>query len=349
VTYSIRESRETAFEWLLRRRFLTALMVFGIPLLVLAFTAVLPRKYVSDSSFTAQAGRTSSNIGGIAAQLGLSTGSSDAFQNPAFYAALLQSRQLLDHALDTQVEIDGRRVSVLSHIDAAARSRVDRERARKKLASDVKVATDTKTGLIHLTVASDDARVAAAANSGLLQNLNQVNLDMRHASATAERKFAEQRLQEARAELRGAEGALASFLRSNRDYGGSPDLRVEYERLNREVSIDQQLFLTVAQAQEQARVEEERDTPVITVVEPPEVPLSPAPRMLAFRAVAALALGVFVAFLLALWSTAWRPILRSKLDSTDERRARPTVSGQPRSGLARLAGGLGITSDRIND
>ena len=88
---------------------------------------------------------------------------------------------------------------------------------------------------------------------------------------------------EVRRDLQEAENRLAGFLKVNRDYQNAPDLRFQYDRLNREVSIQQQLFVSLAQSFEQAKIDEVRDTPVISVVEAPEVPARPDSRFLAIK------------------------------------------------------------------
>jgi uncharacterized protein involved in exopolysaccharide biosynthesis len=95
-------------------------------------------------------------------------------------------------------------------------------------------------------------------------------------------------------EKRQAEDELQAFLQRNRDFRSSPQLSFAYDRLADNVSLRQQLYTAVAQAYEQARIEEVRDTPVITVVEAPMLPARPDPRPF-FRAIAATVLLALVA------------------------------------------------------
>jgi uncharacterized protein involved in exopolysaccharide biosynthesis len=61
----------------------------------------------------------------------------------------------------------------------------------------------------------------------------------------------------------------------------------------------QQLYSTLVQSFEQTRIEEVRDTPVITVLDPPEPPVLPEPRRLIQRAMLAGIVGAVVGILLA--------------------------------------------------
>jgi hypothetical protein len=59
------------------------------------------------------------------------------------------------------------------------------------------------------------------------------------------------------------------------------------------------VYNTLAQAYEQAKIEEVRDTPVITVVETPDRPIRPDPRGVVSRGLLAGLLGAMFAVLLA--------------------------------------------------
>jgi hypothetical protein len=104
-----------------------------------------------------------------------------------------------------------------------------------------------------------------------------VQLQRRQSQAAAEREFTFRRLEEVRGDLRQAENRFEAFLERNRGFD-SPSLLFEQDRLRRAVSLQQQLFTTLAQAYEQAKIDEVRDTPVITVIEAPETPIRPEPR-----------------------------------------------------------------------
>ena len=116
----------------------------------------------------------------------------------------------------------------------------------------------------------------------------------------AEREFTEERLRQARQELLVAERRLGAFMERNRDFRFSPTLTFEEERLSADLSAQRQLLTTLTQAYEQARIEEVRDTPVITVVEPPVRPVRAERRFLIFRAVGGIIAGATVGLVLVL-------------------------------------------------
>ena len=79
-------------------------------------------------------------------------------------------------------------------------------------------------------------------------------------------------------ELAFAEDSLKAFMFENRQFSNSPQLVFEEDRLQRQVSMRQDLVSAIAQAYEQARIEEVRNLPVITVIDHPEPPALADPR-----------------------------------------------------------------------
>jgi len=81
---------------------------------------------------------------------------------------------------------------------------------------------------------------------------------------------------------------------TNRQFGGSPQLTFDRERIQRVVTTRQQVYASLSQAYEDARIREVRDTPVITMVEPPSVPSLPEPRGRVKRVFLGLLIGAFI-------------------------------------------------------
>jgi uncharacterized protein involved in exopolysaccharide biosynthesis len=274
---------------------------------VTVYTLVRPREYTAESSFVPQQRRSTQGgtFSAIAAQLGLSMLTGDASAGPAFYADLLSSRELLERVVaDTfTVPVDGanRTVTLVDWYHAKGETPgIRRDVAVEKLRRDLDAAAVQKTGVVRLRITLRNPALSAQVNQRLLDLLNEFNLKNRQVQAGEERRFTERRLQEVRGDLRAAEDRQAAFMARNREFQSSPELRTAYERLAREVSIQQQLFIALAQNYEQAKFDEVRDTPVISIVERPEAPARPDPRYLAVKAVVALFAGALVGLLGAL-------------------------------------------------
>src|SRR5262249_39127465 len=104
----------------------------------------------------------------------------------------------------------------------------------------------------------------------------------------------------------------------------------EYDRLLRAVTMQQQVYSSLAQAFEQARIDEVRNTPVLTLVDPPNLPAEPDRRWLLAKALLAALLGAMIGALVAL--------VRDFLGRTGDAARVPTSGNEPESPLARAAG-----------
>jgi tyrosine-protein kinase Etk/Wzc len=286
---------------LLRHRQLvlgSGLLVFA---LVVGITLLLPRSYTSRSSFMPQTRTQAGALTGLAAQFGLSLplSAGDGGQSPAFYADLVKSRSILGGVVDSQFEYQSDQGPVKGTLVEFYKSKgktpaLQRDAAIRKLEEDVEASTVQKTGVVDLAVTVRQPALALQINQRLLDLINQFNLRTRQSQAAQERRFTERRLAEVRQDLRAAEDRLQQFLQRNRDIRNSPDLTFQADRLQREVTMQQQVFTTLAQAYEQAKIEEVRDTPVITVVERPEVPVRPDRRGLIGKGLLGLLLGLLL-------------------------------------------------------
>jgi uncharacterized protein involved in exopolysaccharide biosynthesis len=284
-------------------------LIIGTAVLLTAVVAVatllFPRSYTANSTLTPQSRRSGSSLSGLAAQFGLALPTGEGGQSPAFYADLLTSRQILGAVVDTKFEYPSDTGTVRGTLVEIYRSKgatpaLRRDGAIRQLAKSVQATTVQKTGVIDVAVTARHPELALLLSKRLIELLNEFNLHTRRTQAGAERRFTEQRLGEVRRDLRAAEDDLQRFLQRNRDYRNSPELNFQQERLQREVLLQQQLFSTLSESYEQAKIEEVRDTPVITVVEAPEAPVRPDPRGLVRNSFLSLLLGTVLGMALAI-------------------------------------------------
>jgi uncharacterized protein involved in exopolysaccharide biosynthesis len=293
---------------LLRHRWLVlrwTLLVFAA---VVGLTLVLPRTYTARSSFMPQARKPNSSLTGIAAQFGLVMPTADAAQSPAFYADLLTSRGILGSLMDSTFEFRTDEGTVQGSLadyyeSKGATPALRRDAAIRELAEDIEATTVQKTGVVNLEVTMREPALALQVNRRLLDLLNQFNLRTRQSQAGEERRFTERRLAEVRQDVRAAEDRLQQFMQRNRDMRNSPELTFQADRLQREVMMQQQVYTTLAQAYEQAKIEEVRDTPVITQVEQPELPVRPDRRGLVVKGVLGLLVGLLIGSAFAFWKS----------------------------------------------
>jgi len=283
------------------------IIMLGVALagLLVAIGLVRPRQYTAKASFVPQS-RTPQVASGIAAQFGLTLPGTKGDESPAFYVELLKSRGVLRAAALTEYQAarsrTGRR-GPSTLVDAYQKpgkpTEVRIDATIKRLDKDVGSSVSNKSGLVTLTARSESAQLSQQIVTRLLELLNQFNLDRRRSQAAEERRFTESRVTDVKAELRASEDRLQYFLQANRDYTNSPSLRFQEQRLTADITLLRQLYTTLAQAYEQAKIDEVRDTPVITVVETPEAPVRPDSRGLVLRGLGGMIAGMLLGIALA--------------------------------------------------
>lgn len=246
-----------------------------------AIVALRPTEYEAESKFLLHsASSPTSGVSGFAAQLGLSTAGGAAGESMEFYAMLLKSRALLLRAAESNYRVarakgdtvSGALANFYEEIPRGTRA-VGASRAAMAsaiLGDGIDVETDTRTGLVTLRTKAPYPELAEGVNRRLLELVNDFNLRRRQSQAATERRFVEDRMQQAQAQLQAAEQDQESFLEQNRRYQESPQLSVTAQRLQRRIELRQGIYVSLAQAYEQARIQEVRDTPLITVIESPD-------------------------------------------------------------------------------
>ncbi len=302
------------------RRFLGAAVLVGV-VIALLFGIVQRPMYKSTGSLLPQARRSGTNLPAVAAQLGLSISSGDANQSPQFYVDLVKSREILKPVvLNTYSFVDnGKRVSgTLAEIYGvrAARSDAGIQEAMDRLEGNMSAGASAKTGVVSVSVGTRWPVLSSQVLQRILEELNTFNLESRQNQASAEKRFSVARLSDAQSELRSAEERLQNFLQDNREWRTSPRLSLEQDRLVREISTRQQVYTTIAQMYEQARMDEVRNTPLITIVEKPNIPLKPESRHLlrnsVFGIVAALMFALLVVFARERFAVGWNRDLAAR-------------------------------------
>lgn len=309
-----------ALNALLRFRTTVLMLTAGVAAFMIAFALLRPRTYTSTASFVPEATRAPTSLSGLAAQFGVTVPSQQSTESSQFYVDLLRSRSVLEAAVETQYSVAGERgpakatlVQVYDPREATAELR--REAAAKRLNRSLSTSISSKTDVITVRVTMPEPRLAQQVNVRLLALLSNFNMSKRQSRAREERRFSQQRLQDAKAELRVAEDRLQIFLERNRSVANAPSLAFQEDRLRSDLLVLRQLVTMLQQAAEQARMDEVRDTPVLTVVETADIPTRADPR----GAIKFALLGVFLGAVLGVVVALSRNVLErtGTLDSVE--------------------------------
>jgi uncharacterized protein involved in exopolysaccharide biosynthesis len=259
-----------------RQRWRMLLVCSGAGALAGTVTAlVLPSYYSSGASFQGENTPPSSlpgSVAGLAAQVGiLQLGSQN---NAQYFGDLLSTDAVLRPVVRASVPWR-QGFAPLSTVygvadEPAAQREFDAVRVlRKSLSVDVNV----RTSVVRFDLEARTPELAFALAETTLNVLDRVLIDFRKSRATAEQSFSGDRADQAQRELRAAEDSLTVFSERNRAIANSPSLQMREAELRRNIDVAQQVYLQLRLLAEQAGVQAVRNTPTITVIDQPVVPV----------------------------------------------------------------------------
>ena len=85
--------------------------------------------------------------------------------------------------------------------------------------------------------------------------------------------FIDDRISEIKQELEIKEENQIQFQERNQNYNKSPNLTLQFSRMQRDINVLKQVFLTLKQQYELVRIEEAKDSTVPLVIDPPNLPI----------------------------------------------------------------------------
>ena len=170
------------------------------------------------------------------------------------------------------------------------------ESALKAIREKISVNIDEEKQLVKITVLMPEPRLAANIGNFLTTLIENYVQNEQKTSTKQNLQYIEKRLEAVQQELRKAEEELQLFEERNRQWEQSPVLRMEHSRLQRKVTIKQEVYLTLQQEREMAEIELVKETPVINVLDeavPPELRAKPKRKLIVI-------VGTFAGFFLSL-------------------------------------------------
>jgi uncharacterized protein involved in exopolysaccharide biosynthesis len=288
-----------------RALIIIAAILGGAILGIMEFTK--ERMFVAYASFTVRGARAPTSASTLATQLGLNIGTSgDEAQSAEFFIDLVRSRSIVARIADSLYTINTpkgpvrRSLASIYGFDKSA-GQLAKAEAVEQLRDRITASSWGQTGIILLSVVAEQPALSQQILNNLIAELDAFNIARRKERAAAEREFLEKLLNDAKLDLVRAETQLSTFRELNRAYANSPALGLENSRLQREVGMRQEIVTAMTQSLEQAKIEEVRDTPAITLIDRPEPAAAPAThesiRKTLIGLVAGMMVGIIIAFL----------------------------------------------------
>ena len=315
---------------------------------ITAIAVTLNKKpeWVTTSKIMAEGVQASSPISSIAEQFGVRVASGAGTASPEFYSQLVKSPEVLTpvaartYTMTREGQKQSGFISKLYGYKTKTQDDVLTV-SRDVLALKIRTNPDPMTGMVTVDFAAPAKDLSITLNREILASANNFLQERRSARAAAETKFMESRLNEARSQLAVAEANLRDFVSQNRQYQTSPQLNLQYMQLDRNVNLRQQVFVTLSQNYEQARIEAMRNVSLISVLQRPEYAVAKRVPSLFRNVFLGFVLGTLVAMGLV---TARTKLAREPLDNpadVEEFRAliRAAVPKPVRRGRRQLRGG----------
>jgi uncharacterized protein involved in exopolysaccharide biosynthesis len=265
---------------LVRRRRLIFLTALSCALLTAIVVLILRPRYTALTTFVPEAPKESSlssSLGGLASQFGLGTQIANPY-SADFVGDVLRSRGIREAILaaefsDPRGGASMAKRPLLEILGVKGSTPARRlEKGLDHLDDATSVTLDRRTGILSLRVTLRDPDLAAQVANRMVEELNKFNVERRRSQSGEERIFTEHRLEELRKELADAEDELVRFLQRNRQFSEFSVASVSARSLERKVSLKQEVLASMSRSYEEARINEVRDTPILTVIDQAEPP-----------------------------------------------------------------------------
>lgn len=274
--------------------------------------------YVARSSVAPESGAGASQLAGLAQQFGIGSAALMDGQSIDYYVEVMLSREVMTATAEHRyrfrtsrdADAETRSGTIAELFDIAEDTPVETQlEAVEELRKRVGIERLADAGIIGISVRTPWPELSEQINRRILALTDEFNTQRRQSSARLERAFVEQRLAESRRELAAAEESLRRFLETNRAGGTSPRLLQEQTRLQRQIELAQAVYRTLVQSYEQARIDEVRDTPVLTIIDRPDNSAKRAGNIIVALILSLIA-GTAVAAMILAAKVAWPHVLR---------------------------------------
>ena len=249
-----------------------ALVLFIIRPVYTSTAKVLP---IGDS------GSSFSEMAGMASQLGLSMPVNFGNQIPwdEMFPEIIKSENLVQSILNEKFSSNkyGNKQYLSSIIEQEYnlknKSRVFLEKmVVHEFNEMIKVSKSRLSPIVTIELDFFDPQVAANILKKVIEVAGKTQVKIKLKQISEKRQFIEERISEVTRALKNAEIKLKNFKESNRRVERSPSLKLEENRLEREVSLQTTLYMTLKSQFENVKIEEVEEAAMIEVIDGPLVP-----------------------------------------------------------------------------
>lgn len=242
-----------------------------------------------------------------------------------YYVALLQSPSFLRSIVTAPLDADGSPAPLVARYgiedaDPALGERRAADRLAKSLSvSASRAAVGGGPRIVTVAVTAESPGLASQIADVLISRINEHNSSVRGGKSRQNRTFIEEQLGKARTALEKATDDFSKFSSRNRRLA-TPALEAERDRLEREVRVQEEVFVTLTKQLELAKIEEQESRPSIEVIQQPDPPLVRTSPRRTQTVLLATALGSFAACIWVLVSERMRSLSQEDPEAAEFRR-----------------------------
>lgn len=229
-------------------------------------------------------GGSQSRLGGLASQFGFSLPSLDGkvnYLSAETLPEILSSRTLARSILFTdfnskEFDTPTSLLSILTDqkdISIADSNKII-AKAIEHISEDVlEIKQIKQTPMFTLQVNSPEPQLSADISAVVIYELEKLQSDFTKYELLDQKEFISERLVDIQNELNQAETKLKKFREQNLQISLSPTLLLHQERLQREIEIQTQIYISLKQQFEQVKIEEAQNRSFLKIIDPPNIPI----------------------------------------------------------------------------
>jgi uncharacterized protein involved in exopolysaccharide biosynthesis len=176
----------------------------------------------------------------------------------------------------------------------------EQEEIAKAVRKSIQLGVDKKNSVITLTVTAQDPQVAAVISEEVIERLKVYVTNYRTEKSRKDVEYYETLYNEARDAYFTSQQAYANYVDRNQGVI-LQRVKTEQERLQNEMNLNYQLYNACAQQLQGARAKVQQETPVFTIINPPQVPNKKSKPKRATILAACIFLGGIAAAVYILW------------------------------------------------
>jgi uncharacterized protein involved in exopolysaccharide biosynthesis len=237
--------------------------------------------YESSAKLVPVSESSSSNIGGLASQFGISVkeesvkGLSSTIMYPDILKSRTLARRLLSKKFSTEAFGDSislqNILSPLKGDTSALAMHYSELGAINKLLKSIRLINNNKTPLMTIYVSGFEGKFSTDLCKVIIEELQSLIVLFNLRQVIEKKNHLAKRILEIGGNLDEAEESLRIYIDRNRSIASSPSLILEQERLNREAEVLKQMYITIKTQYEMAQIEEINKKGLMQILDPPEL------------------------------------------------------------------------------